>query len=141
MTFLTWDHDSADLYAGEHDETSFAETVDELLEEKLEHLDESEVEPLTVLAWRRAKVDVEKSARSMAFWAVESLVEHAHDEWGGDDWDPPDHTELEEAIRTALVPWLSEMTPLECEEVGRRTFTRDELLAWGRARGWWGGTP
>jgi hypothetical protein len=139
VTWLTWDHDAADFYAAAH-ETSTAETVDKLLEEKLEGLEESEVGPLTVVAWRHAKVDAEASARRMAERAIEALVEEAQDEWGGDDWEPPDTTALEEAFREALVPWLSEVTPW-CDEVGRRTFTRDELLAWGRARGWWGGAP
>jgi len=69
---------------------------------------------------------------------VELLSEAILEEYGDPDGDSEDvfGTEAEESFKAAVTPalkaLLSTVKPWQCNVIGERTFTADELMAWVR---------
>lgn len=135
-----WDH-GADFYStSDQDERLTHKSLDECLEEHLDgwpgSIEEAVAAGVTVYAWARMTIDEDHEATIRLDDIVENLSEAILEEYGDPDGSSEDvfGSEAEETFKAAVLPalvkLLSTVTPWGCSQVGERTFTAEELLAW-----------
>src|SRR5512137_2872933 len=137
-----WDH-GADYYStSDQDERLTHEDLDECLEDHFEttpgRVKEVAAKGVTVYTWARMTLDEISEAERQADDIVERLSEAILEEYGDPNGSSEEifgaeaETEFKLKIMPALVTLLSTVTPWGCSQVGERTFTAEELLAWVR---------
>jgi hypothetical protein len=141
-TARQWD-DGADYYStSDDDERLTHEDIDECICECLEGRDgtieEAVTKGLTVHAFKRDAIDVDDEATTQLDRFIENMSEEILEEYGDLDGSSENvfGDEAEEAFRAAVRPALktliAKVVVWQCNAVGERTFTPEELLAWVR---------
>lgn len=138
----SWD-DGADFYStSDQVEHLTHEDIDECLEARFENtLGSTEfvaAKGVTIYAWARMTLDVDAEARRRLDSFVLELSESIYFEYGNADVECNEciTTEAAETFKAAVLPevvkLLETVKPWRCSQVGERTFSADELLAWVR---------
>lgn len=130
--------DAQFMYAGEHDETFWAKTPEDYLIDKFDGgvLDEGlakHIDGVEVVQYQRRTVE-QKWLADMANSLLDDFNERYSEEFGGEDDDcfqpeADDGPFREQLFKVLETHAARNLRPYQCEEVSRRTYTREEVRA------------